>query len=55
MPEVRGEETRRAPNANDRYGDWESKSVSHVEPGSAALRLGLIARVTREAKSGAFM
>jgi hypothetical protein len=52
---MRGKESRRAANTDDRYRDREPKTVSHVEPGSAALRLGLIARVTREAKSGAFM
>ena len=51
----------RASHTNDRNGErdtqplFRTKPVFHVEPGIAALRLGLIALVTRAAKSGAFM
>ena len=54
-PEVRGEETRRAAHADDRYCDRESKTVSHVDPARDALRLGRKARVAIEANSAAFI
>ena len=37
-PEVRDEESRRAPNADDRTATGDSKAVSHVEPGESARR-----------------
>ncbi len=55
---VRDEEAGDGSETDDRCRDRNSQSVSHVEPGIAeldALRVGRVARVTREAKSAAFI
>ena len=55
---VRCEESRRASYTDDRDGKGNAETVPHVAPGSVALealRLGLKARLAREANSAAFM